>query len=208
MQTKKLLAEIVAIAESKLKLLGFRKTKSIYVCPLTEDASGLLGLNTATHRGDGRVGINPVVGVRHERIQKMFEELSRESGLSATISISLGYLMPENKYLEWLFEPPPFDYRSECEKMVQAVELYGIPFMKLKTKLEDLLQDLEQLRFTVIENAVYRVPIAYLLSGKTEMAEATVKKQLAELETHNDLFAQAYKTFASKLFPITDNKNR
>jgi hypothetical protein len=196
-QAKKLLAEIISIVESKLKRLGFRKTKSIYVCPLAEDACGWLGLSTATHRSDGRVGINPVVGVRHERIEKMLEDLLRESRASATISIPLGYLTPDRRFLEWLFELPPFDCRSECERMVQAVELYGIPFMKSKTRLEDLLQDLEQLRFTVRENAVYRVPIAYLLSGKTEMAEATVKKQLAELETHNDLFAQAYKRFAS-----------
>jgi hypothetical protein len=133
-QAKKLLAEIISIVESKLKRLGFRKTKSIYVCPLAEDACGWLGLSTATHRSDGRVGINPVVGVRHERIEKMLEDLLRESRASATISIPLGYLTPDRRFLEWLFEPPPFDCRSECERMVQTVELYGIPFMKSKNQ--------------------------------------------------------------------------
>lgn len=195
------LADITQIIASELRPLGFLKSKSIYLCPLGEDASGWLGLNAATHRSDGRIGINPVVGVRHERIENMIEGLlgEKESRLAPTISTPLGYLMPEGQYLEWLFEPPPFDNASECEKIVKAVETYGVPFMKSNAALEDIIRDLEQLRFASRDTALYRSPIAYLLAGKTELAVAHVKKQLEEVEERNDLAAQQYKIFASNL---------
>jgi hypothetical protein len=88
-----LLAEIVKLIELDLKPLGFRKTNGVYVCPLGKGALGWLGLNVASHRSDGRIGINPVVG---------------------------------------LFEPDPFDYRSECQRVVQAIEVYGLPFIEVE----------------------------------------------------------------------------
>jgi hypothetical protein len=57
-------------------------------------------------------------------------------GFGPTISTALGYLMAEGRYLEWLFEPAPFDYGSESQRMVKAVEVYGIPFMTEDQVLE------------------------------------------------------------------------
>jgi hypothetical protein len=74
-RTAQLLAEIVRVADSELRLLGMRKTKGV-VCPFAEDVSGWLGLKVATKRGDGRVGINPVVGIRREGLERMVAELS------------------------------------------------------------------------------------------------------------------------------------
>jgi len=199
--TKKFLAEIIKITESELQLLGFRKTNAVYGCQLAEDALGWLGLNVATHRSDGRVGINPVVGVRHERIEKTLAKLLGEKGvrLLPTISTALGYLMPEGRYLEWLFEPEPFDYESECKRMAKAVEVYGVAFMKPNSALDDILRDLEGLRFATKDSAIYRIPVAYLIAGETERALAYVSQQLEEIGTKNDLAAQQYKTFASNL---------
>ncbi len=52
-----------------------------------------------------------MVGVRQQRVECMVEEFmaEKESGLPPTISTAVGYLMPEGRYLEWLFEPAPFD---------------------------------------------------------------------------------------------------
>jgi hypothetical protein len=65
--------------------------------------------------------------------------------------------------------------------------------------LEDLLQDLEHLRFTSKDMAVYRLPVAYLLAGKAEQAVAYVRKELEVLGDRKDLAAQEYRTFASNL---------
>ena len=147
------------------------------------------------------MGINPVVGVRHERIERMVEEFlgESESRFGPTLSTAVGYLMPEGRYLEWLFESAPFDYQSQCRRMVKAVEVYGIPFMKANSALEGILRDLEQLRFSSRDTAIYRLPIAHLLAGKTGLAVSYVNKQMKELGDRNDLAARQYKLFASRL---------
>lgn len=197
----KLLKEVVKNAEGELSALGMIKGKGLHMFPLAEGVSGLVGLNLVMRRGEGKVGINPVVGVRHEQIERMTESLSeaKESSSTATLNTSLGYVMPEGRYLEWLFEPAPFDYLSESKRMVEAIRVYGVPFMKSNATLEAILSDLERLRFTSKDAAVYRLPVAYLLSGKTELAVECAKTQMTELGSRNDVAAQQYKTFASNL---------
>lgn len=208
MQSKQLLAPVITVVENGLKVLGFRKTKGVYVRSLGYGAIGWLGLNSATHRSDGRVGINPVVGVRLERIEDIVAELMGEKGarFGPTISTPLGYLMPEARYLEWLFEPTPFDYESESQRMVKAVEVYGIPFMTENGTLESLVRNLKQLRFTSKEMAVYRLPIAHLLAGETSLAVSYVDSQVKELGDRDDLAARQYKTFASNLIQYGSQK--
>jgi len=198
---KNLLAELLKGAERHLKLLGFRKTKGVYIRPLTDDAVGWIGLNAAAHRSDGRVGINPVVGVRQQRVESMFEEFmaEEESGLRPTISTAIGYLMPERPYLEWLFEPAPFDHETECGRMVRAIEVYGIPFMNSNCRLGDIVQNVENLRFISKDAAVYKLPVAYLLSGRGGSATAYVENQLKELGERKDIAAGQYQIFTSNL---------
>ena len=201
MAAKSLLADVLKVAERELKLLGFRKTKGVYIRDLTEEAVGWVGLNTASHRSDGRVGINPVVGVRHRNVESMLEEFmaEKDSGLPPTISTAVGYLMPEGCYMEWFYEPAPFDYESECGRMGKAVEVYGIPFMDSNGKLLEIVQDLETLRFVSKDAAVYKLPVAYILSGRGESGTAYVENQLKELGARQDIAARQYKTFASNL---------
>ncbi len=199
---KNVLAEVLKSAERQLKALGFRKTKGVYIRQLRDDAVGWIGLNAAAHRSDGRVGINPVVGVRQQRVESMVEEFMAEkesSGLPPTISTTLGYLMPEGRYLEWLFEPAPFEYETECERMVRAIGVYGIPFMNSNSSLVQIVQDLEGLRFVSKDATVYKLPVAYILSGKGDSATVYVENQLKELGERQDIAARQYKTFASNL---------
>jgi len=200
-KTRTLLAEILANIGSELIHLELHKTKGTYICDLGGGVSGWLGLNVEANRRDGRVGVNPVVGVRHEQIERTVASLSeeKESHLTPTISTSLGYLMPQSSFLEWLFEPAPFDYPSECKKLVKAIEIYGIPFMRSNDTLEGILSKLEELRFTSKDAAAYRIPVAYLLSGKPELAASYSKKQLVGVEQRSDVAAQQYKTFTFNL---------
>jgi len=197
---KALRNEILTLAGESFQSLGFRKNKDVWLLPLGEmQASGWLGLN-AVNRRDGRVGINPVVGVRNEQVETMMKELSGDPSITApTISISLGYLMPEAKYLEWLFEGAPFDYHSECHRMVRAIELYGIPFIRSKSHLETIIGDLEQGRYTHNESAAYRLPIAYTLSGDTNAAAAYAKQKVEGLSSRNDEAARRYRDFVERL---------
>ena len=196
---KQFLAELESIAEDKLRLLGFRRMKYIHLCPLVEGVFGWLGFGTSVCRSDGRVGITPAIGVRHERVERIVQRLggTSNSALAATISTTLGYVTPSEQFMEWLYEPEPFDYRSECERMVQAIEVYGIPFMRAHVDIECIRRDLEALRFTVKESTVYRLPVVYMLTGEREMASEYIKKERDELGGRDDLAARQYRMFSS-----------
>jgi hypothetical protein len=84
------------------------------------------------------------VGVKHEHFEQLVSDMVAEDQLSVAppVSISLGNVMPENRHLEWLFEPAPLDDISECKPMVHAVETYGAPFMRANITLPALREDL------------------------------------------------------------------
>jgi hypothetical protein len=202
MNQKAFVTEILRIAAGELALMGMRKSGGIHTYRLGADAFGWLGLNTITHRADGRVGLNPIAGVRHVGIEKLLEQLSGKDRfqLNPTISTAIGYLMPEHRYVEWLFEPGPFDYVTECKTMVMAVKMYGIPFMESNTSLLPIINHLEQYRFTTREAATYRLPIAYWLAKQYELATAYIENRMSEIDNRQDVAAQDYRNFASNFF--------
>jgi hypothetical protein len=197
---KALRNEIQILTKDALKSLGFRKSRDVWLFPLgVTEASGWLGLNTIS-RPDGRVGINPVIGVRHEQIESMKTELSGDPSVNApTISALLGYLMPEARYLEWLFEDAPFDYHSECQRMVKAIEVYGISFFKSNSSLETIIGHLEQGRYTQNESTAYRLPIGYVVSRDTSAAIAYANQKAEDLGSRKDEAARRYRDFCGKL---------
>jgi len=198
----KLLNEAVGVIERELAVFGIRKSRSFYTCAIDRNVSGWVGLNFTKSRSDGRVGINPIVGVRNESVESLVERLSNQAGArpAATLSISLGYLMPEKRYLEWLFEPEPtFDYVSEAKKVATAIEVYGLPFMKTNATLGAVIENLEHLRFSFKESAVYRLPVAYLLAGKPDLVAKYVSGQLEALGARQDDAALQYRVFGTAL---------
>jgi hypothetical protein len=199
----KLINELVGVIERELAVFGIRKSRFFYTCAIVRDVSGWVGLNLTKNRSDGTVGINPIVGVRNESVESLVERLSNQAGArpAPTLSISLGYLMPEKRYLEWLFEPEPtFDYVSEAKKVATAIQKYGLPFMKANATLGVVIENLEHLRFSFKESAVYRLPAAYVLEGKPDLAAKYVTGQLEALGARQDDVALQYRAFGKALF--------
>ena len=170
---QRLLSHAVSVIEQDLLPLRLCKGHHSYAWPITEGFSGWFGLNTITARGDGLVGINPIVGVICESIEDLLKKYDRAArkGITPTISTSIGYLMPEKRYVEWLFDPnPDFDLEAEAQKIARAVRQFGVPFAEANASLAVVTANLEQLQFTYRESAVYRLPIAYLLLGDRDRA--------------------------------------
>jgi hypothetical protein len=200
-EKSKLVNAVVGVIERELAVFGIRKGPSAYTFPIGRDVSGWMGLNLIKNLGGGMVGINPIVGVRSESIESLVERLSNQARARSapTLSISLGYLMPEKRYLEWLFEPQPFDYVSEAKKVATAIQVYGLPFMEANATLGAVIDNLEQLRFSFKESADYRLPAAYLLAGKPDLAKKYVKRQLETLAIKQDEAALQYRAFGTAL---------
>jgi hypothetical protein len=193
-----LIRQVERIIERDLVRMGAQKRWNVYVLPLGETVSGWIGLGRLTNCGPNRVGISPTVGIRDERIESIIERLTDWGRPAPTISTNLGYLMPQQHYIEWIFEPSPFDYVAEAEKVVKAISLHGVPFMKANSSLDAIVADLENLLFTYKESAAYRLPVAYLVAGKRELATAYVQHHQESLAGHPDA-ERRYGAFANAL---------
>jgi hypothetical protein len=64
-----------------LTQLGFRKRAGeIFTIDIAEDVLGWLGFNTATeHYRAGEFEVNPVVGIRHQRVERLVNDLRGEN---------------------------------------------------------------------------------------------------------------------------------
>jgi hypothetical protein len=200
---RQILIDVVSIIERELIPQSSEKNNFCYTWPLRNGFSGWLALNTIMGRRDDLVGINPIVGVVSEDIESLMQKLDLRAreGSVPTISISLGYLMPEKRYLEWLFGPRPVsELEPEVQDLMSAVRAFGMPFIESHASLPLLAADLEALRFTLKESVVYRLPIAYLLLGKSTQARQYAQQQLSALGERADDAANQYRQFARAFF--------
>jgi hypothetical protein len=199
MVEKIFLKRILRDVTTQLALLSFSVYRGAFITKMEKGVLGWIALNISSHLPHERVGISPMVGVRYSPIEEKLEELVTDwiPG-GATLSISVGYLSPERRFLEWVFDPE-FDNDTEISRMVSAVREYGLPFMKAHRPLSSIVDALEQNQFTNKETRRYRLPIAYQLAGRGDEARRFIDEQLEELRDRTDAAAVQYRRFAQAL---------
>ena len=189
------------MAAEKLAVGGFKKRKlGIFTLGLNTEIIGWLGLNTA-HYQDG-VAINPVVGVRHQKLERLIAELldmKPSEYIPGSFGRPVGYLMPQKEYASWSFREG-----DDCEplvgEMVSAVEKFGRPFMEQNSTLATLYNTLlKSKRGTPPDQLDFRIAVASVLLGKREEAETFVDAKLREMGNRNDAAAELFRKFAKKL---------
>jgi hypothetical protein len=181
--------------------LGFKKRAgNVFTIELAPGVIGWLGLNRATrHRAPGEVEINPVIGVRFQEVERLVAECRGEKFHTyqpPTISIPLGYLMPQNKYKAWVFAPEGAEHVAA--EMVTAIAGYGVPFMRSVTDLAELCRRFED-RPGFEHQLVYRRPVAALLAGDLMRARTLLNEATATIGTRTDAAALEFKKFAECL---------
>jgi hypothetical protein len=189
-----------SVVKPMLAQLGFRKRAGdVFTVELARDSVGWLGLNRATrHRPGGEVEINLVVGVRSEEVERIVAELRGEkfhTYMPATVSTSLGYLMPEHRYRAWVFAQEPSETATE---MVEAVATYALPFMHRLTDLSALCEELDR-GLGYEHQVVYRRPVAWMLLGDLAHAHLVLDEASAQLGARNDLAAEEFRRFSEAL---------
>jgi hypothetical protein len=155
-----------------------------------------LGLNRATkHLAPGEVEINPVIGARFQEVERLVAECRGEkfhAYVPATISSPLGYLMPEKRYMAWMFAP---GRSEEATDMAHAIATHGIPFMRSAIDLVVLRRRLQD-RVGFDHQLSYRRPAAALVAGEAEQARALLDEALAAIGARTDLAAAEFRRFA------------
>jgi hypothetical protein len=205
MAARTLIDRVGDVAREDLAALGFKKrTGQTYTIDLGEGMLGILGLNSATeHQHKGVVGVNPIIGLRHQEVERMVAELRGtpfNAYHPATVNTPLGYLMPGNRYVEWTIDTNGSTLSRQVKDMVEAVRAYGLPFMKENRTLESVRRLLDE-GIGYDHQLVYRRPVAYLLAGEERLAREILDASVARLGERTDAAAQQLRQFAEALRP-------
>lgn len=194
------LAETLQVVFEELRSLGFRKRAgSIFTCELGDDILGWVGLNRATQgRAAGSASVNPVIGLRHQEVQKVVAELDAEKYhpyLPPTVSSPIGYIMPERRLAAW--EVTPSTATIEARNIGTAVSEWGLPFMRENSDLRAILRLADQ-EYGIPDSLRYTRPVARALSGDRVGASEDVAASLLELAPHAWPAAVRFRSFAAR----------
>ena len=153
--TQQLELEITTAVSAGLRALGFEKQKHRFSKRIDKDRLGWCGLNIARKNISG-IGVNPVVGLAFDPVENFIKKIIPEHR-EGTFRSSIGYLMPERRYLEWVISlHSPNDVEAKAKEIVTAVALYGLPFMNQFSSLEAVIEAQEQFQFTDRASAMGR----------------------------------------------------
>jgi hypothetical protein len=193
--------EIDRVVAPLLSKLGFEKrTRGLFTIDIAEGVLGRVGLNRATqHRPPGEAEINPVIGVRHQGVERLVAELRGEKFhpyLPSTVSTPLGYLFPEARYRSWVFGRGPIE--PIAREMVAAIAEYGLPFMRLTAAMPELCRRLEE-GLGIEHQLAYRRPVAWLLAGNPRRATDVLADELGQLGDRTDPAAEELRRFGDAL---------
>jgi hypothetical protein len=188
----------VELLREPLAGLGFRKRAgAIFTVELDDPVIGWLGLNAATeHQPAGRASVNPVVGVRHQTVERIVAALLDEQFhpyVGPTVSTPIGYVMPEQSFTTWQFGDK--DSQSQADELLTAVENYGLPFMRDHVELESIRDAIEQGN---AEFGEYRLPVVLSLLGRDDEAVRMIDDRLQELGDADNPFAHEFRAYAER----------
>jgi len=184
------------LLQEPLVQLGFRRrTTGIYTLDLGHEVLGWLGLNKATrHYEPGRALINPIVGVRHQRVERLVSEILGErvhEYVPPTVSTPIYSLMDHSTYTEWILGGP--GSQPVLEALVAAVRDRAVPFMRDHIDLTSLLRAIEA---GLGYDLDYRKAVVLAEMGRSEAAKAFLTTGVDSLQGRQDDAAQRLRTFA------------
>jgi hypothetical protein len=179
---------------------GFRKRAGeIFTLDLATCVLGWVGLNRASkHHPAGEFSINPVVGVRHQEVERLVAELRGDKlhgYVPPTLSIPLGQLMPGASFRQWSFSKVASD--EAARDMVDAIVTYAVPFIRRSSVLLRICEELMQPGLE--HQLIYRRPIAWMLLGERSRSREVLEASLAKIGDRQDLAAHEFRRFAQAL---------
>jgi hypothetical protein len=178
---------------------GFRQVEAaILTTAIKGDVSGWIGLNLTSDKE--LVEVNIVAGVRSESLENCVRDLAGKPifGVCApSISIHIGYLMPQHGYSPWFFDAE--STQREINTIGTCVREFALPFMQKRASLHELSKALRDPTLSFRHQAMYRLPACYLLLADFKTSVAMCAEFLAELGERRDAAAEHYRCFAEAL---------
>jgi len=180
--TREILQEVRDGLEERLAGDGFRRRAGfLYSVALSPGVVGWLGLNRILGEPGLLLSINPVVGVRHNKVELLVSSLAgnQSDPKTTTFAEPLAYVMPEGQYREWSFHAVE-DTPHVLDDLAAAVREHGLPNMKRWSDLSALLGVVQQ-DGEILEYQARRVPAALALLGRKSEAARSVSMYLERM---------------------------
>lgn len=182
---------------AQLQELGFaRRAGQVFTREVADNVLGWLGLNRASrHQAAGVFEVNPVIGIRHQEVERVVAELRAERFhpyQPPTVSMPLGYLMPGERYRAWIVDDA--EPESSVEDLAAAVAGYGLGFVDSGVTLGSLCTLLDK-GFGFEHQLVYRRPVAWVLDGDIMRAVESVNSAELALDGRDDPAAMELRSF-------------
>lgn len=189
---------VTGSTDDHLRELGFTCRRQVCTIELAPDLLGWVGLNRAEDRGEDQLLVHPVLGLRHQSVEREVARLCGERFhpyLPPTIGAPLSQLVKRGG--DYLFkEGEERRLDRQVKKMVDAIAAYAFPFFRAHASLESLAAALQSGKYDIADQVAYRLPVALALLGRHAEAQDTVRASLANLGNRKDLAAQRFRTFA------------
>lgn len=166
---------------------------------LGNDTSAWVGLNVAHHRDPDVLVVNPVVGVLHVPLET---EVQRLRGAPAgplrgvTISISIGYLMPDPEFRSWRVATES-DVAVQAASVHDAVRAYGLPFMRQHNGLPQIIDALRRHLHPGSPSSEIHLITALAMNGQSPDAHEVLRRSLSAYEQDETMAAAHFRVFAA-----------
>jgi hypothetical protein len=193
---KTIFQEFTTLLAQRIESKGFKKRAGgIFTKELCNGFIGLLGLNHSTHKLN--ILVNPVIGIRCQELELLVSKISQTKPhkyLPATVSISLGYLTPEQTFRSWVYGELGGD---EClSDLTEALSCYAIPFMVSNSELSKIDALLESPKFSHYDHLCYRRPLVRMLLGDTKGGILLCDNYTQRIGDRTDMAADQFRQFA------------
>ncbi|MFI1991990.1 hypothetical protein [Actinoplanes sp. NPDC020271] len=142
---------------------------------------------------DALVVADPVVGVRHEPVERILVTAAGWGEPVACVRLPLGR--------RWKF-PAGADLSAGVQELTEAVVVQGQPFIDRWAQWPALVRQIETL--APAETRQFLVPAVALADGDTDRALGVVRAEVARLAGRADGYAVAYRNFARRLSRLAE----
>lgn len=194
--------QVARVAQVELAQLGFTKRSgAIFTVDLGDELLGWLGLNSATeHHVVGSVSVHPVVGIRHQAVQRLVAELMEmpfHAYIPPTVSTPMYTLVAKHQYVNWFVDTTSPGMANQVADLVRSVRAHGYPWIKASASLDAICRLLDEQ--IGLPTTSYHRPVAWLLAGRRDRAQEALADSLRDIGTRADPAALHYRRFADRL---------
>lgn len=187
--------ELAAAVKTPLESWGFRKRSGlVFTREVEPGVLDWVSFNTAArHEPDGRLEVNPIIGIRHQEVARMVAEMTGakpHAFAGTTLGTSLGYVMPEARYRAWRWSVGD---DGVTEDLLFAARSTALEFIEGHRALACVVADDAR---SLVTDRELDIPVALVLVGQVERAAELVRAHLDALGDRTDAGATLYRRFA------------